>query len=446
MFARAAFCDVTPRDRPIELAGFVERRISSTVLDPIEISALLLESDSSRCLILSFDLMFVGSELESMLLPRLTSLGFAPSDVMLLASHTHNAPATDRACKPLGTTDSKFVSDAADAVEGLVRRIEDEPPAKLSLDIFRGRLNHSLNRRRRWPFPTLNRTHGLKWRSVAFSPNPSGPKDEEATVIVLRNLDDGKALALFWHYACHPTAAGGIDGLSADYPGAVRSLLRERFGETPCLFAQGFCGDVTANLPPSRQKFTLRNEFKRIRRMVAAGYLFRDVTPADRLAWIQSLAAAVDNIVKGNPATTHVPERLSAGSASIALDHFFTGQAPYKRLTARVARIDQLLEIVALSAEPTIEWIGIFDRVAPRVSQQIRLYTGYLGTVFGYLPTAKQVAEGGYEVEGFQSLFGLSGHFESGQIEPVVTACFKCAYEDMERKASRRGSLATASP
>ena len=153
MFARAAFCDVTPRDRPVQLAGSAQRRTASMILDPIEISALLLESDGCRCLILSFDLMIVGSELQTLVLSRLEPLGFVPEEVMLLASHTHNAPATDRACERLGTPDLKFVTDAADAAEELVRRIERELPASVSLDIFRGKLNHSINRRRHWPFP-----------------------------------------------------------------------------------------------------------------------------------------------------------------------------------------------------------------------------------------------------------------------------------------------------
>ena len=258
MFARAASCDVTPRDRPVQLAGYAARRTpTSTILDPIEISALLLECDGHRCLIFGFDLMIIGSELEKLILARLAPHGFRPSEVMLLASHTHNAPATDRACARLGTPDPTFVSEAADAAEELVRRMEDAAPAKVSLDIFRGRLNHSINRRRYWPFPTFGRTYGFKLHSVVFSPNPSGPRNEHATVIVLRKIDDGKPLAAIWHYTCHPTAVVPSDVISADYPGAVRAMLRQRFGEIPCVFAQGFCGDIRPNVRPAPRKSSI---------------------------------------------------------------------------------------------------------------------------------------------------------------------------------------------
>ena len=81
------------------------------------------------------------------------------------------------------------------------------------------------------------------------------------------------------------------------------------------------------------------------------------------------------------------------------------GATPDKELAVHIVRLDDDLEILALSAEPTVDWQHILDEACPRLPQGIRLYTGYLGAVFGYLPTAKQVTEGGYEVNGFQRLF-----------------------------------------
>jgi hypothetical protein len=95
----------------------------------------------------------------------------------------------------MGVPDAQFIDDAVEAVEGLIRRMQRETPAKISIDIFRGRLNHAINRRRYWPYPTFGRTYGFNLRSVVLSPNPAGPKDEDATVVVLRETCDGKPLA-----------------------------------------------------------------------------------------------------------------------------------------------------------------------------------------------------------------------------------------------------------
>src|SRR5262249_53283138 len=162
----------------------------------------------------------------------------------------------DAACARLGTPDSRFINDAADAVDDLVRQVLKTQPREIIVEVFRGDLDHSVNRRRSWPFPTWDRTQGLQWASVTFSPYPAGPRDEQATLVLVRAADDRAPLAAFSHYTCHPTSVVPTDVISADYPGAVRALLRERFGNIPCLFAPGFCGDITPRLVSSAQRET----------------------------------------------------------------------------------------------------------------------------------------------------------------------------------------------
>ena len=151
------------------------------------------------------------------------------------------------------------------------------------------------------------------------------------------------------------------------------------------------------------------------------------------MRWSQSLAAGVCDIARDGSGKTLSASSLRTGSAEIPLGEFFTGSTPDKRLAARVIRIGEELEIVALSAEVTVEWQRILDEAVPAAEGRIRLYAGYLGALFGYLPTAAQVLEGGYEVEGFQPLFGLSGCFEPASIGPAVAGCVKAAFENLQR-------------
>ena len=437
MLARAASCDVTPRDRQVRLAGYASRKAAvSTILDPIEISAMLLECPGQRCLIFSFDLMIVGSELQAIILDRLQCLGFSPDEVVLLASHTHNAPATDRACERLGIPETEFVGDVAEAAENLARQIQRQKTSEVGLAVLRGQLHHSINRRRYWPFPTVGRMYGFRLASVTFSPNPSGPRDEAATVVMFRKTDDGQPLGVIWHYTCHPTAVVPDNVISADYPGAVRRALRERFGEIPCVFVQGFCGDIRPDIKTS-QKAGWRERLRRAIRPIVSGPLFASPASEDWMRWSKDLAAGVRDIAQGSPAMTFSPAGLQTGSARIPLDDFFTGSTPDKLLAAQVVRIGEELEIVALSAEACVEWERILDEAVPGPPGRVRLYAGYLGALFGYLPTAAQIPEGGYEVVGFQPLFGLSGRFEPGRIGPAVTGCVKSAFADLDRGKSR---------
>jgi hypothetical protein len=423
---------VTPRDRPVRLAGYASRKAPvATILDPIEISAMLLEGSGQRCIIISFDLMIVGSELQNMILAGLRRLGFEPGEIFLMASHTHSAPATDRACARLGMPEAGFVDDVAEATETLVRTIQGQQASAISLDVFQGQLNHSINRRRYWPFPTVGRTYGFRWTSMSLAPNPSGPRDERATVALLRGTDDGQVLGAIWHYTCHPTAVVPENVISADYPGAVRRALRERFGPIPCIFLQGFCGDVRPNIATSPLNVGWRERLRRMARTMASGPTFASPSAEDWTRWSQSLAAGVCDIAKQGPGKTLLPMRLQTGSNAIPLGGFFAGSIPDKMLAAQIVRIGEELEIVALSAEVTVEWQRILDQAIPIQPGRIRLYAGYLGALFGYLPTAAQIPEGGYEVEGFQPLFGLSGRFLSDRIGGAVESCVRRAFEDL---------------
>jgi hypothetical protein len=433
VFARSASCDVTPRDRPIRLAGYASRTEPvSTILDPVEISAVLLECPGARCLIFGFDLMIVGSELQDMIFARLAGHGFQPNEIVLLASHTHFAPATDQACTRLGVPETQFVRDVAAAAEGLVLRMLQQQPSEITLQISQGRLNHSVNRRRFWPFPTLGRTYGFRLRSIAMAPDPQGATQELATVVLLRRADNGEVIGAIWHYTCHPTAVVPSNAISSDFPGAVRRALRAQFGDIACVFVQGFCGDVSPMLRPAARTSGLRERLRRFARKVMSGPTFPAAAAQDWTRWSANLATKVVEIALGSPQQTTAPATLATGSARIPLGAFFDGSAPDKPLTAQAVRLGDALELVALSAEVTVEWQAIVDRAIPVRNGRIRLYAGYLGALFGYLPTPVQIREGGYEVEGFQPLFGLSGTFDAEKITPAVIDCVKQALAGLE--------------
>jgi hypothetical protein len=424
----------------MRLAGYAARTEPvSTILDGIEISAVLLECGGRRCLIFSFDLMIVGAELQDMIVAKLAAHGFKSGEVLLLASHTHFAPATDQACAGLGIPEQRFVNDMAAAAEGLLLQMLRDQPSEVTLEIRQGSLNHSINRRRYWRFPTFGRTYGFRLARVVMAPNPQGPTDECATVLLLRRVDNGTVIGAIWHYTCHPTAVIPDNVISSDYPGVVRRALRERFGGIPCVFAQGFCGDIRPNMRRDTPNTGFRARLRQLVRTMMSGPSFASPAAGEWSRWSTDLAAKVVAIAQAPSSKSSSPATLATGSASIPLGGFFTGSAPDKPLAVQVVRFGDAIELVALSAEATVEWRDIIDREIPVRNGRIRLYAGYLGALFGYLPTAVQVAEGGYEVEGFQPLFGLSGKFDSEHIMSCVIAGVKQAFDEFERAAGNNG-------
>ena len=326
MLARAAHCDVTPRDRPVRLAGYASRQTPvSTILDSIEIAALLLEGGGRRCLILSFDLMIVGKELADLIQSRLHALGFRPDEVMMLASHTHCAPATDSACARLGTPDPQFIRDATEAVETLVRRIQREPAAR---NMPRGVSRESRPRHQSPPLLAVSDLRqdagaAMGQRDLFALPGRSARRAGE------RHPDQGGG---------RPHAARGFLALRLPsdlrdrrrrpsvptIPALIRRLLRQRFGDIPCLFAPGFCGDITPRLVPAEQRQTLGERVAKFRRMIIAGYTVPTITSADAAAWRESLVARLAAIIADGPAQTLRPEGLRSGSSSIPLSAFFS--------------------------------------------------------------------------------------------------------------------------
>src|ERR1700722_7408780 len=141
-----------------------------------------------------------------------------------------------------------------------------------------------MTRRRSWPSPTVGRMYGFRLTSVTFSPNPSGPRDEAATVILFRKTYDGQPLGVIWHYTCHPTAVVPENVISADYPGAVRRMLRERFGQIPCVFAQGFCGNIRPGMATNKA-IGWRERLGKIIRMIASGPTFATPSSEDWARW-----------------------------------------------------------------------------------------------------------------------------------------------------------------
>ncbi|QCJ99903.1 hypothetical protein DAA61_31360 [Bradyrhizobium sp. WBAH33] len=389
----------------------------------------MFEGLGGRVLLLSFDLLQVGSELQDLVVGKLEKRGFRRNEIFLQATHTHGAPATDKACAPLGIPDERYVAELGDAVDELVGHVQEQEPAEVVFQIFEGQLRHAINRRRYWAFPTIGRMHGFNLTSVAFSPNPKGPKNELATVLLLRDVRNDRPVAVLWHYTCHPTAAIPTDAISADYPGKIRERLRQRFGPIPCVFLNGFCGNIRPHIVPARRPVPLRERFQRLVRIVFFGNLFPSLSAEDWQRWSDSLASELDATTQRPAAKNFSPQELRIGSASVPLSSFFHGTAPQKPLCVQVLGFDDALEIVAISAEPSVEWESEIGQAVPKPLGCIRLHAGYLGSLCGYLPTKAQVPEGGYEVEGFQSLFGFAGQFDAGQIGPAVLSCVQRAFE-----------------
>jgi hypothetical protein len=388
--------DITPR-KATPLAGTSIRDGKFTAIaDRLEANVVVLRSDGPPLVLLSADLLFVGRELRAGVLSQ---LGGAVQDesLFLAASHTHFAPATDGRRPRLGRMDPDYLEQVSDQVADLIAAALAQPPVPVTIDYVKGQADHAINRRLRTPWHLSRR--GLLIDAVVGAPNPSGPRDE--TIHLLRiSPPTGGPLALVWSYACHPVGFPRPLEVTAEFPGRARRRLRQEYGaDLPVLFWQGFAGDVR---PPELDRAT--SLASRVRRLVL-GPRFGRFTGEEWERWSDSLAARVAQTASASP-QLRLGGSLAAGRVVRPLSEFVIGATDDRQVVFHRIVLGGGLTIVGVSAEVVTEYGRLVREAFPDTAI---VPVGYIDEVYGYLPTARMIEEGGYEASWFLEPFGIEG-------------------------------------
>jgi hypothetical protein len=395
-YAGAGTVDITP-ETAVPLAGSeIRTGVFQRVADRLEANALVLRQDGLPIVFVSVDLMFVGQELRSGVLSR---LGAAVPDESLFfaASHTHFAPATDDRRPHLGRMDPRYLEQVCERVTGLVSRLLREPLVPATIEHAQGQANHAVNRRLRARWHLSRR--GLRVGAVVAAPNPSGPRDESIHLLHV-SRSDGRPLAVIWSYACHPVGFPRPLEVTAEYPGRVRRRLREDFRpDLPVLFWQGFAGDIR---PPELDRST--SLLSRARRLLL-GPRFGRFSGDEWESWADSLATRVADVASALPRRP-VDGPLHARRVTRPLGHFVLGVSDDRRVTFHRVMLGTELTVVGVSAEVVTEYGALVNST---FDGSINIPVGYIDEVYGYLPMARMLQEGGYEASWFLRPFALEG-------------------------------------
>jgi len=265
-------------------------------------------------------------------------------------------------------------------------------------------------------------------RGVRLGVNPRGYADR--SVLVLR-VDDpqGKCRAVIFGCACHNTTLTGHHyQISGDYTGFARAYIEERHPGVDALFLIGCAGDANPHprgeIEHAKQHGeTLGAEVCR----VLAGKLRPISGP------LNTVLDFVDLPLEPMP-DRETLQKMAAGPSYIAynarqmLELVDKGQTIPKTCRTPIAvwQFGEDFTLVALPGEVLSEFVPLIEQVIGHT----RLWVaGYSNEIFGYLPTAKVLREGGYETRGLYSSVG----FFSPEAEQVVVA----AVERLARQAGR---------
>ncbi len=334
--------DITPAPG-LPLSGFIfrENQPSVGIDDPLHVRVLVLRQGALVCWVIGYEVLAISTALEQQLLAALeAALGadFARTQAVLLATHTHSAPPTS----PL-----EGESDPNAAYWQLLceRTVE---AARQAFDALRPASLYAVSYR--VPGVTTNRRALMTDGRVSMALEPDGfvlehgPVDDTLTVLLYRDAA-GQGIASLLHFACHG-AAVCTQNIGGDIPGALARRVACLL-DTPCLYVQGATGD---NSPLT----------------VSAGR-------AEMLAWVESLAPALDDL----------DARLY----------------PVACTPLRVAATDLFLDYQPLpTREETLRTIRNFDRIAqgdvdaPDVQDTIQLLGNLMNIKPGQRPDAHKAA------------------------------------------------------
>jgi hypothetical protein len=416
---------ITP-DEPLWLAGYAARGAPARgKISDLFASALALEDAAGgRFVLASLDVIAIAPAIAEPVAEAVRSRhGLSREQLLLAPTHTHYGPEfrTDKAvffnipaeyAAKLATTAQKLAAAVTQAIDRAFERLE---PVRLF--VRKTSMGFAHNRRR----------HGV----VAGTPSAEDVVDHEAPVLDCVDAA-GKRKAIVFGYACHTTTIPPADQrYCADWCGFAREQLEQANPGATAFFLPGAGADQdpepSGSVELSRRhgremadavQRVLQSSGVEIDGPIRAALDFvplvvQTVTPAG----INAMLASGDRPqqVKGK----FLSEQLSRGEPFIE-----SYQAPLQ-----VVRFGNELLLIALSGEPVVDWShkfkDEFSRLRFHGTAPLAWIAGYCNDMFGYVPTRRIQAEGGYE-GGRASLWSwLPGPFADDLEDRILSAVRK---------------------
>jgi len=397
-----ASVNITPT-QPLMLAGYATRnRPFDKVEDELFAKALVFQDSSgNRGVMITADLIGFTAAVAEPICERLREkAGLRREQIVLNASHIHTGPTLDLNEMRRGMFSAEDARNTVaytrwlqDQVVGLVERaLAELKPATLSWGV--GLASFAMNRREFTP------------TTVKLGINPRGLVDRSVPVLRIDGTD-GKPRAVLFGYACHNTTLGPTDYMvSGDYAGAAQRRVAGRFPGVQAMFMTGCAGDANpyprGSLDIARQHgATLADEVCRVleTKLVPIRGSLTCVFARAHLPVRQMDRNELDRMaLVGN-----AREKATAVTMLAELDRGVAQPTSYPAPLA-VWQFGQDLTWVGLSGEVVVEFVPLIEKAIGPLQLWISAYNN---DVFGYIPSARVVAEGGYEARGIYTINGL---------------------------------------
>jgi hypothetical protein len=404
---------ITP-ERPVFLAGYASRnRPFDRVEAELYVKALALEDrEGKRAVLVTSDLIGFPAAVAEPICARIEQkTGLKRGEILLNSAHIHSGPTLSLDPSAHGNQSAgdaqrtvEYTRQLQDkVVDVVVRSLDRREPAQLSWGS--GVAHFVMNRREFTP------------DGVILGANPRGLADR--TVPVLRvDGPDGKPRAVLFGTAVHNTTLTGTSyDVCGDYAGFAQTYVHEHYPTAQAMFMLGCAGDAD---PYPRGTMALARTHGTTLGQEVCRVLESKLRPVR--GPLKTAFDRVDLPLQPIPPREELDKRatkrgLEGTIAKQMLAELDKGPKLPTYYTCPVAvwQFGEDLTLVGLSGEVVVDYVTMLEKsLGPN-----RLWiAAYCNDVFGYLPSARVLQEGGYETRGLYS--GGIGFFDAKAQDVLV--------------------------
>lgn len=432
VFIGSSKTDITP-NFPVLLAGYGGRTKEHEGVDTSLWARCLVIGKDDPAVLVVVDNCGITKEIRSKLAQRIAELGVSEKNLVVSATHTHNAPSL-RGYAPIlwsGRTSpqqekriDKYTSLLIDKMESIViEALKNQELMKLSWS--RGDVRFGGNRRV---------IRNGKWSGFGFQRN--GPVDHSLPVMVARDLE-GKARVVWSNYACHCTTVGGRNHISGDWAGYANEMIENEFKSALSLMTIGCGADVgpqpSGGLENAKiHGSTIAKEVKNL--------LGKKMIPLPGVTSITNSVAKLP-LVKSLPRKHWESQKSAAGfqgelaKAMLNEIDFVGGTREEVEYPIHSWKFGDQLAMVFLAGEVVVDYSV---RLNAELDWKRLWISAWSNDMPGYIPSKRVLKEGGYEAEFSQVYYGLPGPYLPEVEDTVVNAVTDLLKEDFGAKKNQK--------
>jgi hypothetical protein len=408
---------ITP-EAAVPMAGYASRnRPSEGVVADLYAKVLVLaDGRGTRAAWITTDLIGLRGPVAERILERvMKQTGLRRHQLLVNSSHTHTGPAiADTDASAYGIQDEAAANTRAyrrmleDRIVGAVEQaLSTLEPVDLSYGV--GVV----------PF-VMNRREFTRDRGVVLGVNPRGPADRSMPLLRVA-APDGRLRAVVFGAATHNTTLTGDEyRITGDYAGFAQQYVQDRLPGAQAMFVLGCAGDSN---PYPRGTLELARQHGETLGREVVRVLDTKLTPVRGPLNVQF--DHVDLPLAQAPARSEIEKMTArdapswrAWTAARMLEALDRGEKlpTHYRAPLAVWQFGSDLTLVALPGEVVVDYVSLIERAIGPLQLWV---TAYNNDVFGYLPSARVLEEGGYETRGV--IHGGPGFFSPAAEDALVT-------------------------